>query len=52
VIEVGTGNKSLKETLIHEIQHAIQEKEGFARGGNTASSFLDPEFQKRKKLLN
>jgi hypothetical protein len=25
---------SAEDTLIHEIQHAIQEKEGFARGGN------------------
>lgn len=25
---------NLKSTLIHEIQHAIQEKEGFARGSN------------------
>ena len=34
MIEIGTGNKSLKETFVHEIQHAIQEKEGFAKGGS------------------
>ena len=27
-------NKFMNETLIHEIQHYIQEKEGFAAGGN------------------
>lgn len=27
-----------KSTLLHEIQHAIQEKEGFARGGSPASA--------------
>ena len=27
-------NKFMNETLIHEIQHYIQEKEGFAQGGN------------------
>ena len=26
---------SLKKTLVHEIQHYIQEKEGFAQGGNS-----------------
>ena len=28
-------NNSLKKTLVHEIQHYIQEKEGFAQGGNS-----------------
>ena len=27
--------KNIKETLVHEIQHAIQGLEGFAKGGNT-----------------
>jgi site-specific DNA-cytosine methylase len=27
-------NNSLKKTLVHEIQHYIQDKEGFAQGGN------------------
>lgn len=34
MIEIGTGNKDLKETFVHEIQHAIQVKEGFAKGGS------------------
>jgi hypothetical protein len=33
-------NRSNKSTAIHELQHAIQSKEGFAKGGNT-SSFED-----------
>lgn len=28
-------NNSLKKTLVHEIQHYIQEHEGFAQGGNS-----------------
>ncbi len=28
-------NNSLKKTLVHEIQHYIQEKEGFVQGGNS-----------------
>ena len=28
-------NNSLKKTLVHEIQHYVQEKEGFAQGGNS-----------------
>lgn len=28
-------NNSLKKTLVHEIQHYIQEQEGFAQGGNS-----------------
>ena len=29
--------KNIKETLVHEIQHAIQGLEGFAKGGNTGN---------------
>jgi hypothetical protein len=37
-IEVGEGTKGEKllSALIHEVQHAIQVQEGFARGGNEA----------------
>lgn len=28
-------NNSLKKTLVHEIQHYVQEQEGFAQGGNS-----------------
>lgn len=30
----GQGKEETKQTLLHEIQHAIQEQEGFARGGS------------------
>ena len=29
--------KQVKETLVHEIQHAIQQEEGFASGGNAST---------------
>jgi len=31
-------DKETKSTLLHEIQHAIQQKEGFARGGNLSTA--------------
>lgn len=31
------GEEAMKSTLLHEVQHAIQEIEGFALGGNTQS---------------
>lgn len=34
----GLSGEQVKKTIIHELQHAIQEKEGFARGGNTGVS--------------
>ena len=42
-IEVGYSNNDgiNKDTLLHEIQHAIQEHEGFAAGG-AASDFMSP----------
>ena len=33
--EIGLRDLGDKSTLMHEVQHAIQEIEGFARGGNT-----------------
>lgn len=36
-ITLNAGNPHPEQTLIHEIQHAIQRKEGFARGGSPAS---------------
>lgn len=30
-----SAERIIKETLVHEIQHAIQSEEGFARGGNS-----------------
>ena len=36
-----------KSTLLHEVQHAIQAREGFARGGN-AKQFETKDFSKEK----
>lgn len=37
-----TGNlEELRSVLLHEIQHAIQYREGFASGGNTGANFVD-----------
>ena len=41
-----------KKTLIHEIQHAIQAKEGFARGGNMQEFQSGPMFNSVAKDLN
>ena len=38
-IELGTEVIGSKETLLHEIQHAIQEREGWARGGSPENMF-------------
>lgn len=35
-IEIGSANS--KETILHEVQHAIQEREGFAKGGTPAKN--------------
>ena len=37
-----------KSTLLHEIQHAVQEKEGFARGGNP-EQFI-PTYNEAKQI--
>ena len=37
VINSGKGQAQNASTLIHEIQHAIQHREGFAQGGNSKS---------------
>lgn len=39
-----TGPTSLKASLLHEIQHAIQNREGFAHGGSAAALRGTPEF--------
>lgn len=39
------GNRSLKSVLLHEIQHAIQSHEGFARGGNSREVRSMPEYE-------
>lgn len=44
--------KNFKSILIHEIQHAIQDIEGFAKGGNEATILeeLEPLKQKLREL--
>lgn len=41
---------SFLSTLQHEVQHAIQQHEGFARGGNT-QMFSSPEFLNKKAIF-
>jgi len=43
VITVGQGQK--QSTMLHEIQHAIQSHEGFARGGASRDAFADPRMR-------
>jgi len=43
VITVGSGQK--QSTMLHEIQHAIQNYEGFATGGSHADAFADPRMR-------
>ena len=38
-----SAKKSVDKTLIHEIQHAIQHREGFAKGGNMRMRFGESE---------
>jgi hypothetical protein len=38
--QIDIGNHSDNSVLFHEIQHAIQENEGFARGGSPANPFV------------
>lgn len=40
-IAVSGDQEQMLSTLLHEIQHAIQQREGFAKGGNTDSYFTD-----------
>ena len=46
--------KELKSNLLHEIQHAIQEREGFAKGGSPEQIAINPDYfsQNIKKLQN
>ena len=50
IIRVGsdTDPKNVTSVLLHEIQHAVQDKEGFLAGGNYRM-FMPPEFEEAKK---
>lgn len=47
--EKGLSNLQIKRIVLHEIQHAIQAKEGFARGGNVEMVKDLPEYQQEIK---
>lgn len=45
-----------RSTLLHELQHAVQEREGFARGGSPSTSFSSggpgwPVYFERRKAM-
>lgn len=42
--------KGVAETITHELQHCIQHKEGFAKGGSE-NTIVDPEASKRHKEI-
>ena len=47
-VSANTRTKELKSVVLHEMQHAIQDMEGFARGGNTErikSDFLEAKAE-------
>ncbi len=40
-LKSGRSNEDIKRTLIHEIQHAVQEYEGFSNGFNTNGGYIE-----------
>jgi hypothetical protein len=50
IIRIGAVWKQTKSTLIHEIQHAIQDIEGFAKGGS-AEAMNDYSLKESKKII-
>lgn len=50
----GAHDRKIKETIVHEIQHLIQNREGFARGGNTQHVVqqVKKEIDKLKTWMN
>ena len=44
---IGRGADAEKSTALHELQHAIQQKEGFAGGGNLSSAYMDHNLRKQ-----
>lgn len=45
------GNRDLSSTLLHELQHAVQNVEGFARGGSVGEYASGPMFDQVAKKL-
>ena len=50
-LSMGIFGDEAKSTVLHELQHSIQNKEGFARGGNTNEFASGPMFDKRARDL-
>jgi hypothetical protein len=50
--DVGYGMQTGKSLMGHELQHAIQSKEGFALGGNQEQFAHGPMFSKKAQDLN
>lgn len=50
----GNHDREIRETVVHEIQHLIQDREGFARGGNTQHVVqqVQKEIDKLKAWMN
>lgn len=53
-IDVGLSQspEDVKSTLLHELQHSIQQREGWAKGGNTAAMPAIFQDAKQKALRN
>lgn len=50
IYAAGTNVENLRSTLLHEIQHAIQDIEGFARGGDMETFTTEELYRKAKEL--
>ena len=48
-IEFNPNSNSAKTDLLHEVQHAVQWLEGFAKGGTSAQMRTSPEFAQMKQ---
>jgi hypothetical protein len=52
VMNISTFSPDMKSTVLHEGQHAIQDREGWARGGNPSDINLDEFAPLRQKEYN
>lgn len=52
VIDSGTNFFREANTLVHEIQHAIQEREGFAKGGSPEAMPKNKKYEEKEKQIN
>lgn len=49
-VQSGRGGEDTRQTLLHELQHAIQTREGFAKGANK-TNFYPPGYPELKSKL-